>query len=77
VEVVGSGPLRAVPDRLGQVLLYQSDGTPVAAFVVRRERAAAWIPGGVFWGEPSLIGGPATPDAERKIGQAIAAAGGG
>jgi len=43
---------------------------------VRRERAAAWIPGGVFWGTSALIGGPATPDAEKKIGRAIQAAGG-
>lgn len=74
-EGAASGPWRAVLDRLGQVLLY-AKGELVAVFVVRRERAAAWIPGGVFWGTPALIGGPATPDAEKKIGRAIQNAGG-
>ncbi len=74
-EGAASGPWRAVLDRLGQVLLF-AKGELVAAFVVRRERAAAWIPGGVFWGTPVLTGGPATPDAEKKIGRAIQSAGG-
>ncbi|MBP3954684.1 hypothetical protein J8F10_05225 [Gemmata sp. G18] len=65
----------AIVDRLGQVLLSRRDGSLVAAFVVRRERAAAWIPGGVFWGDVRLIGGPATPDADKKIGRAILDAG--
>ncbi len=65
----------AVVDRLGQVLLFRHD-VLVAAFVVRRERVAAWIPGGVFWGDARLIGGPATPDADKKIGRAIIDAGG-
>ena len=73
---VEAGPWRAVPDRLGQVLLYGPAGL-VAAFLVRRVLAAAWIPGGVFWGSPALIGGPPTPDADLKIGRAIAAAAGG
>ncbi|VTR95019.1 Uncharacterized protein OS=Singulisphaera acidiphila (strain ATCC BAA-1392 / DSM 18658 / VKM B-2454 / MOB10) GN=Sinac_2118 PE=4 SV=1 [Gemmata massiliana] len=66
----------AVVDRLGQVLLFRREGTLVAAFVVRRERVAAWVPGGVFWGDARLIGGPATPDAAEKIGRAISEAGG-
>lgn len=69
---------RAVVDRFGQVLLFRGDVGPlVAVFLVRRERAAAWIPSGVFWGDPRLIGGSATPDAARKIGQAILVAEGG
>jgi hypothetical protein len=56
------------------VLLFANNEL-IAAFVVRRERAAAWIPGGVFWGTPALIGGPATPDAEKKIGRVIQMAG--
>jgi hypothetical protein len=75
-EVAHCPGWRAVVDRLGQVLLFTTGGRLVAAFVVRRERAAAWIPGGVFWGEPRLIGGPPTPGAEAKIGRAILAAGG-
>lgn len=67
---------RAVPDRLGQVLLYRATGELVASFLVRREKAAAWLPGGVFWGDSVLVGGPPTPDAAAKIGRAIATAGG-
>ncbi len=75
-ETVHAAGWRAVVDRLGQVLLFRgSEGPLVAAFVVRRELVAAWIPGGVFWGDPRLIGGPATPDAGPKIGRAIAAGG--
>jgi hypothetical protein len=72
-ESVEWGRWRAVLDRLGQVLLFSPAGL-FAAFVVRRELAAAWIPGGVFWGHPGLIGGPPTPDADLKIGRAIAEA---
>lgn len=67
---------RADIDRMGQVLLFREGGPLVAAFLIRRERAAVWIPGGVFWGDPRLIGGSATPDADKKIGQAITDAGG-
>jgi hypothetical protein len=71
-ETAHAGRWRAVVDRLGQVLLLRNPAGPVvAAFVVRRERAAAWAPGGTFWGDPRLIGGPATPDAARKIARAI------
>ncbi len=76
-EIVHVRGWRVVVDRLGQVLLFRGDAGPlVAAFLVRRERAAAWVPGGVFWGDTRLIGGPATPDADKKIGQAIVDAGG-
>jgi hypothetical protein len=71
-----AGNLRAAPDRLGQVVLYAASGATVAAFAVRRERAAAWAPGNVFWGDAALIGGPPTPAADRTIGTAILTAGG-
>jgi len=58
-------------DRLGQVLLYRHDGQLVASFLIRRERAAVWLPGDVFWGDPLLIGGPATPHAAEAIGSAL------
>jgi hypothetical protein len=74
--VVEAGPWRVVPDRLGQVLLFTEAGTLVAAFLVRRERWAVWAPGGVFWGDPVLIGGPPSPAADEKIGRALAADGG-
>jgi hypothetical protein len=76
-EVIAAGRWRTALDRLGQVLLFTDLGALVAAFLVRRNKAAAWTPNGVFWGEPALIGGPATPDAPRKIGQAIQSAVGG
>jgi hypothetical protein len=60
----------AVMDRLGQVLLFRKNEL-VIAFLIRRERAAAYLPGGVFWGDASLIGSPPTPDADLKIGQAL------
>jgi hypothetical protein len=69
-EVAHAGPWWAVLDRLGQVLLFTSNGL-VATFLVRRERAAAWIPGGVFWGDTELTGGPSSPDAAVRVGQAI------
>ncbi|MFO0826497.1 MAG: hypothetical protein U0792_25820, partial [Gemmataceae bacterium] len=73
-EGLMSLPWCAVLDRLGQVLLFAKQEL-VAVFLVRRDRAAAWLPGGVFWGTPALIGGPATPDADKRIGRAIEAAG--
>jgi hypothetical protein len=63
--------LVAVLDRLGQVLLTTRTGDIVAVFLVRRGRAAAWLPAGVFWGDPALIGGGPSPDAEERIGRAI------
>jgi hypothetical protein len=74
--VVEAGPWRVAPDRLGQVLLFTEAGTLVAAFLVRRERWAVWAPGGVFWGDPALTGGPPSPAADEKLGRAIQAAGG-
>lgn len=71
-EIAHAWGWRAVPDRLGQVLLYKNDDRLVASFLVRRERAAAWAPGDVFWGDPVLIGGPPAPNAAREIGAAIA-----
>jgi len=75
-RATAAGPWRAAVDRLGQVILSMRDGTVVATVLVRRDRAAVWVPGGVYWGDTALIGGPPTPDAERTIGQAIQAAGG-
>ncbi|MFO0805550.1 MAG: hypothetical protein U0791_20805 [Gemmataceae bacterium] len=63
--------LIAVTDRLGQVLVFRKSGILAASFLVRRDRAAAWCPGGVFWGEPSLIGGPPTPHAAEAIANSL------
>jgi hypothetical protein len=72
-EVIGDRSWTAVVDRQGQVLLLAKNEM-IAAFLIRRERAAAWIPSGIFWGDIGLIGGPPTPDADLKIGQAITTA---
>jgi hypothetical protein len=66
-----SGPLAAVVDRMGQIVLTKLTGEVVAVFHVRREKIAAWIPDGTFWGDPALIGGPETPGGARKITAAI------
>ncbi len=58
-------------DRWGQALLVDHRGELVAAWMIRRYSAAAWIPGGIYWGDPALIGGPPTPKAEQLIGQAL------
>ena len=68
------GPWRAVLDRLGQVVLFTAAGTLVAAFLIRRERFAAWLPTGEFWGDPVLIGGPPTTNVDRAFADAIRAA---
>ena len=70
-EAVTAGPWTAVPDRLGQVLLFAAGPGLVLSVLVRRELAAVWAPGGVFGGSTALIGGPPTRDATRVIGVAI------
>ncbi|QEL19627.1 hypothetical protein [Limnoglobus roseus] len=61
-----SGGWSAVFDRLGQVVLL--DGAmPVAAFLIRRERAAACGHGGIRWGDPVLLGTPPTPHAAQEF----------
>ncbi|HVK07616.1 MAG TPA: hypothetical protein VM597_02450 [Gemmataceae bacterium] len=70
-EVVTGGRLVAVPDGLGQVLLTTRTGDIVAAFLIHRKKVVAWLPGGVFWGDPSLIGDGPSPDADARIGRAI------
>jgi len=74
-EAVTAGPWTAVPDRLGQVLLFAARPGLVLSVLVRRELAAVWAPGGVFWGNAALIGGPPTRDAARHIGAALDAVG--
>jgi hypothetical protein len=71
LESAGGRHLAAIVDRFGQVVVYRRSGELAAIIVVCRERAAAWIPGGVFWGDPGLIGGPASPNAAAKIGAAL------
>jgi len=74
-EAVTAGPWTAVPDRLGQVLLFATGPGLVLSVLVRRELAAVWAPGGMFWGNSALIGGAPTRDAARHIGAALDAVG--
>jgi hypothetical protein len=70
-KVVTQGGLQAVIDRFGQILLLRSTGELVALFLVRGHRAAAWIPAGVFWGDPALIGAAPHASAARLVSEAI------
>ena len=70
-EIAHAYGYRAVVDRLGQVLLFREDDSLAASFLVRRERFAAWSPGGVFWGDPMLIGGPPTENAAARFVAAL------
>ncbi|OWK46343.1 hypothetical protein [Fimbriiglobus ruber] len=70
-----AGRWTACVDRLGQVLLFGSAGALKATFIVRRDKTAAWLPGGTFWGDPALIGGPPTPDAAQTFARALTDAG--
>ncbi len=62
-------------DRLGQVVLADKTGRPLAAFLVRREKVAAWGAGGALWGDAALLGGPSTPDAARRIAAVLVGGG--
>ena len=61
----------AVADRFGQVAIFDVDQRVISMFFAFRERIAAWMPDGTRYGPPSLTGGPETPDALTKIGQAL------
>src|SRR5205823_1784226 len=50
-----AGPLKAVADGWGQVLLFRDDAL-VAAFLVRGTEIAGWLPDGTFWGATGLLG---------------------
>ncbi|MBX3401160.1 MAG: hypothetical protein KF873_20700 [Gemmataceae bacterium] len=62
----GFDVFRAVVDRLGQVLLMEKSRILVS-FLIRRDKAAAICSDGTSWGDPILLGYPATPQAAVKI----------
>ncbi len=62
---------RVIFDRFGQLLLLNSTNDLLVAFLVRRDKIAAWTPAGGFWGSPDLIGGAPTPGADKAIALAI------
>jgi hypothetical protein len=75
VSEVQQGRLSFVLDRFGQVAVLDQGRKLVAMFIAFRDRAAAWLPDGTRQGSPALSLGPATPDAARKIGEALLNAG--
>jgi hypothetical protein len=65
------GDLTVVVDLFGEILIFAVRGELVCMFFVFRGQLAAWMPDGTRYGPAALTGGPATPDALRKIGQAL------
>jgi hypothetical protein len=76
-EMKADGEFVAAVDRLGQIVVTTPAGDPIVLVYIRREKIAVALPDGTVWGDPALIGGPPTPDASRKIAEAIRRAGGG
>ncbi len=62
--------LIAVCDEFGQVIVLDRTGELVCMFFAFRKEWAAWMPDGTRLGSARL-GGPATPDAETRIGRAL------
>jgi hypothetical protein len=69
------GTLTAVVDVFGQIFLFDQQGNLSCAFFVFRGQFAAWMPDGTRYGPEELTGGPATPDALKRIGEALRNAG--
>jgi hypothetical protein len=63
--------LVAVVDAYGEVFLFTRAGVLLAAFFAFRQALAAWTPQGDGWGAESLLGRPATADADRRIGRLL------
>jgi hypothetical protein len=67
-----SWDVTVIGDNFGQILILdRSSGELVCMFFIFRGEIAAWMPDGTRCGPASLTGGPATPDAERRIGHAL------
>lgn len=58
-------------DVFGQLSFFDHVGDLVCMAFVFRGQIALWLPDGTRFGPPTLTGGPATPDALKKIGQAL------
>jgi hypothetical protein len=71
----GQRKLWAAVDQLSQIILLAPEGDLLCVFFLFRDQFAAWMPDGTRLGPPPLIGGPATPDAARRIGSALKRAG--
>jgi hypothetical protein len=62
---------RVAVDRFGHILFFEENGELLCMFFVFRSTFAAWMPDGTRYGPTALIGGPPTPDAVTKLGQAL------
>jgi hypothetical protein len=63
--------LIAVVTLFGEVFLFESTGELVCGFFAFRHQLAAWMLDGTCWGPENLLGRPETPNAMRRIGQAL------
>jgi hypothetical protein len=58
-------------DKLGQLAIFDHTGTLVCMFCFSKEQVAAWMPDGTRYGPATLSGGPETPDALTRLGNAL------
>jgi hypothetical protein len=65
------GHVIAAVDRFGHVAVFRHDGTLVCVYFAFRKQIAGWMPDGTAWGAEALLGRPATPGTDDKIGQAL------
>lgn len=67
--------LLIVADTMGQVSVFNGNENLVAMFFIYRGTVAGWLPDGTRYGPASVTGGPTTPDALGRIGNALRKAG--
>jgi hypothetical protein len=63
--------LDVVVDAFGHVALFDLHHRLIAMFLAFRGDLAAWLPDGTMLGPVHMIGGPATPGASQRIGEAL------
>ncbi len=68
---VAQGRLIALLDEFGQTALFERDGRLICMFFALGGQLAAWAPLDVRYGPAALLGAPATPGADEKIGRAL------
>src|SRR5262249_38513160 len=65
------GPLRALVDCFGQIVLLDRGWNLLCMFFIFRSVVAAWMPDGTRYGPAWLTGGPETPGAAEKIARRL------
>jgi hypothetical protein len=65
------GPLRALVDCFGQMVLLDRGWNLLCMFFIFRSVVAAWMPDGTRYGPAWLTGGPETPGAAEKIARRL------